>query len=164
LQEWVQAGGVILAIMISVVTYVVTNRRDDKKWLRDHLLEACVKFLDGSFDRYSKRAYLTRVESLQGIAASLGKLDVYRKRADDGLRQQNDALTHLRLLASARIVDAAIEVMKEDAAVAEWFGDPDETVASWEALNQPRQEARKKFLDAYRTEFKLDPAVRLVSR
>ena len=47
--EWLQAAGVVLAIVISLATYVVTNKRDDNKWQRDALLEAMVGFLDGSF-------------------------------------------------------------------------------------------------------------------
>jgi hypothetical protein len=157
--EWLQAVGVILAIIISIVTYVVTNRRDDKHWLRDHLLQACVEFLDGSFARYSKRTYLVRMASRNGAIDVLGKLDEYRTRADDGLRRQNAALTHLRLLASDRVVKAAEAVMRADEDVQRRVENPDDKVESWEELNRPRQEARRQFMSAYRREFKLDEAV-----
>lgn len=154
--EWLQAAGVVLAIIISLVTYVVSNRRDDTKWQRDALLGAMTQFLDGSFARYSGRAFAVRYGEIQPDSRLVQRsFDAYAKRAESGKRQQNTAMTSLRLLAPVEVVAAAEKLMLEDYRVEQWFDDPTPEHKTWGSINDARQAQRAVFIEAYRRHFRL---------
>lgn len=149
----------VLAVVISLVTYVVTNRRDNKKWQRDQLLEAMGMFLDGSFARYGAKAFAERHAQLTSSKLRDPKaLTKYEQRATDGLRAQNAALTRLRLLAPVEVIAKAEDLMVADEQVARWFNtsNPTKSIA-WDELNSNRQEYRAQFIDSYRKQYRLGP-------
>ena len=93
LKDIASSAVAVLAVVISLVTYVVTNRRDNKKWQRDQLLQAMVTFLDGSFARYGEKAFAERHGQLTSTKVrDSNALAKYEQRATDGLRAQNAAL------------------------------------------------------------------------
>ena len=154
--EWLQAGGVVLAIVISLGTYVVSNKREDAKWQRDALLGAMMQFLDGSFARYSGRAYAIRYgEIQQGAQPENASFKPYAKRAENGKRNQNAAMTSLRLLAPAEVVAAAERLMVQDYRVEQWFENPTPEQQTWGSINDARQAQRAEFIDTYRRHFRL---------
>ena len=154
--DWVEAGGVFVAIAISLVTYVVSNKRGDNQWQRDALLDAMKQCLDGSFARYSGRAFAARSAEIQhGARPDHRSFDTYAKRAEEGKRDQNAALTSLRLLAPADVVAAAEKLMVEDHRVERWFDDPTPEQGTWGSINDARQAQRAVFIETYRRHFKL---------
>lgn len=154
--EWLQAAGVVLAIAISLATYVVTNKRDDNKWQRDALLEAMVRFLDGSFARYSEQAFgIRRGQWQSGALSDSGDFERYIVRAKSGHRQQNAALTRLRLLAPSEVVESAEDLAASDHNLEQWFDNPNDDHDSWESLNADRQARRAHFIQTYRSHFRL---------
>jgi hypothetical protein len=155
--NWLAALAAILAVAVSVTTYAITNKRDEKRWRRDSLLDAMAGFLDGSFQRYSLRAFNLKREG--------GDTSKYDERSLAGRHQQNSALTRLRLLAPSEIVEAAELVRAADDEVAEWFtSDLAESLPStWSSLNDRRQAARTRMLSAYRHAFGLGRARTITS-
>lgn len=148
LPELLTAGAAFVAIAVSFATYLITSRRDEMRWRRDELLAAMAQFLDGSFQRYSLRAFNHKLAG--------EPLEKYHDRSGDGRHEENLALTRLRLLASEQIVKAAEIVRAEDDAVAQWFTDQTPTPGSTYAdLNRKRQAARSRLIAAYRKEFRL---------
>lgn len=154
--EWLQAGGVVLAIVISLVTYVVSNKRDDTKWQRKALLGAMMQFLDASFARYSGRAFAIQYgETNPDTHSGLKSFGPYEERAESGKRHQNAALTSLRLLAPPEVIAAAEELMLEDYRVEQWFDNPTPDHETWGSLNDARQAQRAVFIETYRRHFRL---------
>lgn len=100
------AVAALLAAVLSAATFFITNRRDDRKCLRDALLEAMVEFANGSFQRYSRVAFETMSQG--------GDLQKHHERSSAGRWQQNRAVTRLRLLAPPAVVRSAEAVAKED--------------------------------------------------
>ena len=107
------AFAAILAVGLSVSTFVITSKRDEKRWRRDALLDATAGFLNGSFQRYSVRAYDLKIQGLP--------MAKYHEESDGGRHEENLALTRLRLLASEEIVEAAEIARAADDAVDKWF-------------------------------------------
>ena len=87
----VAAVGAVGAAALSAVTLYLTGKREQKTWRRDAVVEAMVQFMDGSFSRYSERAFDTRRAG--------ESVDRYMRRADDGLqlRCSPDASSPTRL-------------------------------------------------------------------
>jgi hypothetical protein len=144
------------AAALSAFTLYLNGKREQKTWRRDAVVEAMVQFMEGSFGRYSERAFNTRRAG--------EPVERYEHRADDGLRRQNAALIRLRLLASNNIVSKAEAVQRADETVTSWFKHSDEDpTQTWGTLNGPRQNARQALLSAYRSEFDLGQAKEIIS-
>ncbi len=142
------------AALAAIIIYFLTTRRENQRWRRDALLEAMVGFLDGSFSRYSERAFNASLAAGADPAIS-EKMETYRGRAADGTRRQNSSLTRIRLLAPAPIIHEAEKVIEEDQRIQQWFDDPSQGDSTWSALNGPRQPQRLELINAYRKKFGL---------
>ena len=144
------------AAALSAVTLYLTGKREQTNWRRDAVIESIVEFSGGSYSRFSERAFNARRAG--------DSFERYVRRADDGLRRQNAALTRLRLLASNEVVARAEAVQREDEVVTAWFRDVrNDTTVSWEMLNAARQNVRQSFLSAYRQAFGFGEAKNIVS-
>jgi len=99
----------ITAAVFSGLTLLLTGHRETRKWRRETLLDAVAQFLDGSFGRAYRRIYRLRRSGHDGEV-----LNALKKRTEEAQRSQDDALTKIRLLASAEVVQAAEKLRKAD--------------------------------------------------
>lgn len=135
------AATALVAAALSGINLYLTGRRETRQWLRDSVLDALTQFLDASFARPSRSVY----EALQTPGFDGNFIDEVRERSRTAHREQNDALTRLRLLANDPVVRAAEELHLADDAIAEVvlgsgpLPDPPE----WAALRLRQKDARE---------------------
>ncbi|MBO0609861.1 hypothetical protein [Myceligenerans salitolerans] len=130
----------LVAAALSGITLYLTGRRETRQWLRDSVLDALTQFLDASFARPSRSAYEARQAS--GFE---GDLDRFRARSTAAHREQNDALTKLRLLANDPVVRAAETLHLADDAIADAVlgSGPAPDPSDWATLRLRQKHARE---------------------
>lgn len=108
------AATALVAAGFSGITLYLTGRRETRQWLRDSVLDALTQFLDASFAGLGQSVY----DTLRAPGFD-GNTDEFLEQSRVAHREQNDALTKLRLLASDPVVRAAEALHVADDAIAE---------------------------------------------
>ena len=105
------AAAACLAAALAGINLYVSGRRERMRWSRDALVEVFVSFLSISFDRTSMCRSLVRRRLGE---APPEELEALTERILDLHWDHNTALTRLRVLASDRVVEAAVALHAED--------------------------------------------------
>ncbi len=156
----------VAAIAISVWSVLHSASREQQTWRRDQLLDACVIFLNESFQRYSSTAFdqIFGFDPTTGHNISKRASEKYEQRAKSALRTQNDAMARIRMLAEADVVEAAEALDVADRDVDQRMKFPRRSNEVWDVINADRLQARTRFMSAYRASIGLGKAQPLTSR
>lgn len=100
--QLVAAIAACLAAVMSAVNIWLTGRREERSWRREATAEVLNDFLNASFRRPGTNALRQRAEG-QDMGATT-------RVAEDAYTRQNIALTKLRLLTGAEVVEAAVQL------------------------------------------------------
>lgn len=150
----VTASAAGIAAILAGINLYVSGRREQKKWIREALVETLVTFLDSSFKHGVAYRILSSGRSLQDLERR--HLHATVVEAHD---QQGEALTRLQLLGPPQLVEAADALHdREHAMAAACFGEPASAVEVAEAVEDARisiQRAREQVLKAARRAIRL---------
>ncbi|WP_146101103.1 hypothetical protein [Nocardia nova] len=98
----ISAVAASVAAILAGVTVYISGRRENRKWLRDSLIDAYVEYLDASFRSRGAYARIARVEGYDA-----GTFNDMHSQTDDAYNAQGLVLTRLRLIAPKSVVSAA---------------------------------------------------------
>jgi hypothetical protein len=140
----VTAGAAGLAAVLAGVNLYVSGRRELDKWTRETLVDTFALFLDASF-KHGTVCHTILVDSPP-------EPELYRLREAEIAAHNAEAaaLTRLRLLAPAQVVEDARALINFEYQLAEsCFSDPPRT-ADTAAVSGPIRKARRQFLESAR--------------
>jgi hypothetical protein len=139
----VGAATALVAAALSGITLYLTGRRETRQWLRESALDALTQFLDASFARPSRSVY----EVLKAPGFD-GNIVEFQQQSRAAHREQNEALTRLRLLANDSVVRAAERLHLADDAIAEAVLGPGPVPEprEWTSLRLRQKDAREELI------------------
>ncbi|MGW5106124.1 hypothetical protein [Nocardia sp. NPDC004123] len=108
----ISAVAASLAAAFAGMTLYISGRRENRKWLREALIDAYVEYLDASF---ASRGAYARIARVEGYDASV--CTEMQARTDEAYCAQAVVLTRLRLIAPRKVVSAADAIHLADGAV-----------------------------------------------
>lgn len=144
----ISAVAASLAAVLAGLTLYVTGRREDRKWLREVLIDAYVEYLDASFGCRGAYARISRVDGYDpNVFAEM------HAETEAAYNRQGVVLTKLRLMAPKRVVQAAEGLHRADYAVMiATFGrqQPPTDDDVWSAARDDQHRTRERFLETTR--------------
>ncbi|MGW4533536.1 hypothetical protein ACWEOI_21555 [Nocardia sp. NPDC004340] len=149
----ISAVAASLAATLAGITLYISGRRENRKWLRESLIDAYVDYLDASFRSGGAYARIARVE---GHDASL--FAELRTRTDVAYDAQGVVLTRLRLIAPRSVVSAAEELHLADYGVRRATFDrpqPPTDDDEWIAARNEQHRSRENFIRVARQSLRL---------
>ncbi|MFF0631298.1 hypothetical protein ACFYTS_02225 [Nocardia sp. NPDC004151] len=149
----ISAVAASIAAVLAGITLYISGRRENRKWLRESLIDAYVGYLDASFGSGGAYARIARVE---GHDASM--FTEMRTRTNDAYDAQAVVLTRLRLIAPRSVVSAAEALHLADYGVMHATFDrqqPPTDDDAWIAARDEQHRAREHFIRVTRQSLRL---------
>jgi hypothetical protein len=150
------AGAAAVAAVLAGANFLQADRREQRRWVHEALVEAYVAFLDASFDldKVARRIVKARNDP------DTDQEEAAIAEADRLHTKQTETLTRLRVLASDSVVRAAESLHGRDHGVT----DLSRTVnalddATMEKARTLRKAAREHLIDAARRSMRLPTGV-----
>jgi hypothetical protein len=141
-----------ISLINLVFTTTITGRREKAKWARDAMTDSFYQLLNASF---SCKDAASRYRNLVNEASSDAQLNRQREIGEHARAQIRERLTHLRLLASAQVVDAANELRRRSERLAELAIDVSCSDTQYANALTDLTDARRVLLSAAKRELKL---------
>lgn len=141
------------AAVVSGFSFWFVQRREERVWRRDAMIDTLVVFFDSSFAGIGQRALDTRRSG-----EDMGAYDAKRSSSH---RAQIDALTRLRLIAPDAVVAGAERLHEADHGVHDALLLDTEvpTDEKWNELRRVQSEARDQLLNVSRNALDLGKAI-----
>jgi hypothetical protein len=151
------AGAAAVAAVLAGANFLQAERREQRRWVHEALVEAYVAFLDASFDldKVARRMVNARKDpgADQEQAAAIAEADRLHTK-------QTETLTRLRVLASDSVVRAAETLHGRDHGVTDLSRTVDVLDdAAMEPARTLRKAARQHLIDAARRSMRLPTGV-----
>jgi hypothetical protein len=148
LVSFISAGAAGLAAVLAGANLYISGRRELDAWVREALIETLTTFLEGSFkcDSACTRIYKTSPQAKER--------DLLRRMVVAAHREETEALTRLRMLATPKVVEIALALLEAEYHLAEpCFYDSSVTlsVEAYTEMATPIYRLRAQFVEAARS-------------
>ncbi|WP_330183196.1 hypothetical protein OHB26_05805 [Nocardia sp. NBC_01503] len=142
-----------VAAVLAGLNLYLSGRREQRKWIREALIDAYVQYLGASFRGGSRK-----LRGLRSAGAASDILEQARQKLEEAHTLQNENLTRLRLIAPENVVRAAEALHTADHLAWDVASSPDQSNDSeWRRSREAQREARHRFINEARRSLDLGP-------
>ena len=141
-----------ISLLNLIVTTLVVGRREATKWAREEMTESFYMAIDASC---RVKEAVAEIRRLPAAIESEEKIAEERAAIDSSIKQLRERLTHLRLLASTDVVEAANELRSQVERLADTGSNLACSEAHYSSILVDLRSARSTLLAAAKDELRL---------